>query len=204
MRYEKMYLRLRRRCVLFPLVLLTASAPGDREAMIRLLAAQDAAVIVVGERLSVAARALCPSGGWATGLVLQALTQYGPAYRSSARNVLSLGEYPTITFVTPNGAAHAAGLVPGDEILAVDSVALPKTIASGAARMTDSTRALDAIDAALSDGEARLQVLRGATPLRITLRARLQASPLMDEKGFTRDLENLFRQMWRSYCNQGA
>jgi predicted O-linked N-acetylglucosamine transferase (SPINDLY family) len=40
--------------------------------------------------------------------------------------------------------------------------------------------------------------------LRVTLRARLQASPLMDEERFTRDLENLYRQMWRTYCNQGA
>lgn len=39
--------------------------------------------------------------------------------------------------------------------------------------------------------------------LRVTLRARLQASPLMDEAGFARDLDNLYRQMWRQYCNQG-
>jgi protein O-GlcNAc transferase len=40
--------------------------------------------------------------------------------------------------------------------------------------------------------------------LRVTLRARSQASPLMDEEGFTGDLENLYRQMWRTYCSQGA
>jgi protein O-GlcNAc transferase len=40
--------------------------------------------------------------------------------------------------------------------------------------------------------------------LRVTLRGRLKASPLMDEEGFTRDLENLYRQMWRQYCDQGA
>jgi protein O-GlcNAc transferase len=40
--------------------------------------------------------------------------------------------------------------------------------------------------------------------LRVTLRARLQASPLMDEAGFTRDLEGLYRRMWRQYCAQGV
>lgn len=38
--------------------------------------------------------------------------------------------------------------------------------------------------------------------LRATLRARLLASPLMDEAGFTKDLETLYRQMWRNYCAQ--
>ena len=40
--------------------------------------------------------------------------------------------------------------------------------------------------------------------LRATLRPRMQASPLMDEEAFTRDLETLYRQMWRQYCNQPA
>jgi protein O-GlcNAc transferase len=39
--------------------------------------------------------------------------------------------------------------------------------------------------------------------LRRALRARMQASPLMDEERFTKDLENAYRRMWRQYC-QGA
>jgi predicted O-linked N-acetylglucosamine transferase (SPINDLY family) len=36
--------------------------------------------------------------------------------------------------------------------------------------------------------------------LRGSLRERLRESPLMDEAGFTRDLENAYRQMWREWC----
>ena len=35
---------------------------------------------------------------------------------------------------------------------------------------------------------------------RRSLRERMSASPLMDEAQFTRDMEALYRQMWRTYC----
>ena len=36
--------------------------------------------------------------------------------------------------------------------------------------------------------------------LRRSLRTRLQSSPIMDEAGFTRDLEAAYRRMWRKWC----
>jgi len=36
--------------------------------------------------------------------------------------------------------------------------------------------------------------------LRSTLRSKMQASPLMDEARFAKDLEKVYRQMWREWC----
>jgi predicted O-linked N-acetylglucosamine transferase (SPINDLY family) len=38
--------------------------------------------------------------------------------------------------------------------------------------------------------------------LRTSLRDRMRASPLMDEPGFTRDVEAAYRAMWRQWCNR--
>ena len=38
------------------------------------------------------------------------------------------------------------------------------------------------------------------TALRGRLRQRLQSSPLMDARGFTRDLEGAYREAWRRFC----
>ena len=38
--------------------------------------------------------------------------------------------------------------------------------------------------------------------LRGSLRSRMMASPLMDEEQFTRDLEQAYREMWRTWCKE--
>ena len=38
--------------------------------------------------------------------------------------------------------------------------------------------------------------------LRASLRSRMLASPLMDRKQFTRDMEEAYRRMWQSWCSQ--
>ncbi len=52
--------------------------------------------------------------------------------------------------------------------------------------------------AALARDPAQLAQLRG------TLRQQLQASPIMDEAGFTRQLEQAYRQMFALWCKESA
>ncbi|MGA3065621.1 MAG: tetratricopeptide repeat protein [Tepidisphaeraceae bacterium] len=44
--------------------------------------------------------------------------------------------------------------------------------------------------------------LNRLSQLRYTLPERMRQSPLMDESAFVRDMENLYRQMWRAWCEE--
>lgn len=152
------------RLIALAAMLLTGASvrADDGDDVIRFLASQDAAVLTVGERLSIAARPLCAPGGWALGALVQTRSQYGAAYRGAATRLLGLADYPTITFVRPDSAAAGAGLVAGDQIVAVDSHAMPHTpVVRGAAQMADVERALDALDRGFADGSADLRIKRG-------------------------------------------
>jgi predicted O-linked N-acetylglucosamine transferase (SPINDLY family) len=46
--------------------------------------------------------------------------------------------------------------------------------------------------------------LPGLRELRLTMRDRLLASPLMDHRRFAKDLEQAYRAMWRAWCDSVA
>ncbi len=66
----------------------------------------------------------------------------------------------------------------------VETLGLPELTASTPEEFVQRNLALAA------DAHRRLE-------LRRTLRGRMERSPLMDTAGFTRDLENAYREMWR-------
>jgi len=40
--------------------------------------------------------------------------------------------------------------------------------------------------------------------IRAGLREHLKTSPLIDEAGFTRHLETLYREVWKKWCSEGG
>lgn len=176
------YAKMNRAVLLIALVAIRAPATEPIDAagdpIVRSLAAQDAILATVGTRIAVAAAPLCASGGYASGLILQAVSQYAPPYRSAADRVLGLRDYPGVTFVVPGGAADRAGLKQGDAVVAIDS--RPTTLrrpSASLATMADTIDALDLLDAGLRDGSAELDVIREDASTGEPLRIRLRGAP---------------------------
>lgn len=147
-----------------------APAP-EPAAVMALLRQQDEAVLRVGERLAIRGRALCPPGGRAAGMAIQRLDQFGGPYRDAARDVLGIANRPTVAIVVPGSAAAAAGLRAGDQLFAVDGAALGQAEPlGGRGSFAGIGPILDTIDAALADGAARFDILRGGVALAVDLR----------------------------------
>lgn len=145
----------------------TAAVP-DGVAIVRSLAAQDATVLRVGERLAVAALPFCGRPGWSAGMTVQRLDQYRVDLRSVAAAELGLVNRPTITQIAGEGAAAVAGLRRGDVILAIDGADFDES--KGARKGFDDVgKDHDRIEAALADGRADLKILRGSETENVTL-----------------------------------
>lgn len=146
-----------------------AAAEPDGLAIVRALAAQDAAVLRVGERLAVAAAPYCAPPGWSAGMTVQRLGQYRADLRPLATAELGLADRPTITHVAAGGAAEQAGLRGGDVIVAIDGTTFDEGRAVRRMGFQDAEAAHDAIDAALVDGRADLTILRAGRQENVTL-----------------------------------
>ena len=85
----------------------------------------DAKIAAIAFRLARAGTARCPRLVPGLGLVLQHLSQYQPADRAGQASRLALDHGPGVAAVVPGGPAAAAGVVPGDVVLAIDGRPLP-------------------------------------------------------------------------------
>jgi len=77
----------------------------------------------------------------------------------------------------------------------------PRSLSRSAASILAVLGLRDWVASSPEDYVVRAVALAGKPALaRQGLRERMRASPLMDEARFARDMEALYRQMWRTWC----
>lgn len=149
-------------------LLLVAAAPAAEASLTDLLA-QDVRVAAIGDRLARHG----PCDGWLSnpGIIIQDPDQYAAALRPAARAALGLKDGPTIVAVLPGSEAAAAGLAPGDELLAVDAAPVPPAAAGRSFARVGATEAL--VEQGLADGDGvTLRIRRDGTEREIAVASR--------------------------------
>jgi hypothetical protein len=135
---------------------------------LRRLVAKDLRVATISYRLQTAAVDHCPDRTRLSGLIVQDATQYSAALRPDLAALYGMTDLPTVTAVVPGSAGEAAGIRPGDGIVALDGAGVAAGLPAVHGRAPDGRRfaaITDRLDAALAAGPATL-LLRHAGALR--------------------------------------
>jgi beta-barrel assembly-enhancing protease len=123
------------------------------------LQALDLRVAHIGHTLATRNLRLCPKRANQTGLILHSLGQYPASSRKMMIDQFALGSAPTVQSVVAGSAAARAGLLEGDQIIAINGTATPKILTKGAKfSVVETTQAM--LDAALARGPAQLSIAR--------------------------------------------
>jgi len=148
--------------LLFPFVAaMLVSAPLQASSAEPLREA-DARVEAVADRIARAATPWCAGRAPLAGWVLHHLAEYPASLRADLIAVYALDQGPGIVAVAPGGAAAAAGLLPGDTIVAVAGESIEVGALPARESREPGSRIEAAIDAALARGPTPLTVRRGA------------------------------------------
>lgn len=168
-----------RAAALLPAVLLAnlgpvtvAAEPTGDESML-FLQALDQRVAEVSWRLASANSALCSAHMNAIGFSVHDAAQYAPAYRRAAIDTFGFGDgLPAVLAAAKGAPAAAAGVRPGDRIVAIDG----KRVSPGTMSNTskEDYASVSAVTTRLEDLPAgrpvALEILRGQTPMTMTVR----------------------------------
>lgn len=87
----------------------------------------------VGYRLSTTAATLCTEKSGQTGLLIDHIAAYGTSDQAAVRTALGLTDRPQVAAVAPGSPAAKAGVLPGDDILAIDGRDTATILAQSAA-----------------------------------------------------------------------
>lgn len=147
-----------------------AEAAFQREAMLKRLQDHDRRLAGVVFRLQRANVDLCPRRGPLTGWVLHHSAQYDAATRDGVARLYGLDAYPGVLAIAPGSPAGLADLREGDRLVAVNGRELAVAPPPGGVSYAPIAQATRLLGEDLAKGPARLSLLRGVTPVEITLR----------------------------------
>lgn len=173
--------RRRIRCRLLALLALSLTAPAVPVAhaqtasvtdVLAALRAEDLRVAAIGERLTLANRALCRDLVPRTGLQIHDLSQYAVAARGEARTFFGFEAPIAVEGVIAGSPADRAGIRAGDSIVRANGEILEAGLMdTGAAESTDRLVAADRrLQELAASGELRLDLLRQGQPLTISIK----------------------------------
>jgi hypothetical protein len=142
--------------MLLAALLLTAAPANANQAVLEQLRAYDERVGTIGDWLAHGGAQHCPGVLVPlAGLRVHTLGQYGKRYRSDARALFGLGDYPAILMLTRDGPAAMAGLAVGDAIVSVNGADMKAGQGYAGVERFD-----DALEAALATPPAELVIER--------------------------------------------
>jgi hypothetical protein len=148
--------------------LLLALAPLQVEGS-KPLREADARIEAIADRIARGATPWCAEHAPLPGWVLHHLAEYPHAVRQDLAAVYGLDRGPGIVAIAPGGAAAAAGLLPGDTIVALDGTALDAEKLPDKESREPGARVEARIESALASGPVRLGIRRGDRALDIEL-----------------------------------
>jgi len=147
--------------LLFPFVAATLLASPPQASSAEPLREADARVEAIADRIARSATPWCAARVPLPGWVLHHLAEYPVSLRTDLVAVYALDQGPGIVAVAPGGAAAAAGLLPGDTIVAVEGASIATGPLPARESREPGSRVEAAIDAALARGPTQITLRRG-------------------------------------------
>lgn len=146
-------------------------APVPIEQQMERVRAVDARLAAIAFRLTTANAPLCRDVQPAPGLALQAIDQFGPKLRSTARRVFGFAAPVSVEAVVPNSPAARAGVRADDGLLAINGTAVA-TQAPAATSSATRDATVDLLARQPADAPIRLDLVRAGVRRTVTVAPR--------------------------------
>ncbi|WP_159977465.1 MULTISPECIES: M48 family metalloprotease [unclassified Novosphingobium] len=123
----------------------------------------------VGYRIGLIAAPLCPSTSAGTGLSLDYIEAYDAGDRDAISQLLGITQSPQVAAVATGSPASTAGVMPGDEIIAIDGSPTSKLLFEAKDKTLFADELEERLAAAPEGSVLMLELTRKGNPLKVRI-----------------------------------